>query len=126
MDVACNPWLLVGICTYGHCGDNVVDALIDEAMTIQCHWMNPGNIFKSVLAKQSCGVASTSDPFCIERVTGTLCFSFLLGIRRIELWSDLPNEGQGDLCGLELFIIIFLPLVAVQHLQRDIGSLSDE
>ena len=23
------PWLLVGICTYGHCGDGVVDALID-------------------------------------------------------------------------------------------------
>ena len=29
--VACNPWLLVGICTYGHCEDDVVDALIDEA-----------------------------------------------------------------------------------------------
>jgi hypothetical protein len=30
-DVACNPWLLVRICTYGHCGDNVIDALIYEA-----------------------------------------------------------------------------------------------
>ena len=30
-DVACNQWLLVGICTYGHCGDDVVDALINEA-----------------------------------------------------------------------------------------------
>jgi hypothetical protein len=30
-DVACNPWLLVGVCTYGHCGDDVIDALIDEA-----------------------------------------------------------------------------------------------
>ena len=30
-DVACNPWLLVEICTYSHCGDNVLDALIDEA-----------------------------------------------------------------------------------------------
>ena len=30
-DVACNQWLLVGICMYGHCGDDVVDALIDEA-----------------------------------------------------------------------------------------------
>ena len=29
--VACNPWLLVGKCTYGHCGDDIVDALIDEA-----------------------------------------------------------------------------------------------
>ena len=26
------PWLLVGICTYGHCGDDVVDALIEEAV----------------------------------------------------------------------------------------------
>ena len=31
LDVACNPWLLVGLCTYGHCGDDVVDALINEA-----------------------------------------------------------------------------------------------
>ena len=30
VDVACNSWLLVGKCTYGHCGDDVVDAL-DEA-----------------------------------------------------------------------------------------------
>jgi hypothetical protein len=29
--VACNPWLLVGICTYSHCGDNIVDSFIDEA-----------------------------------------------------------------------------------------------
>ena len=29
--VACYPWLLVGKCTYGHCGDDVIDALIDEA-----------------------------------------------------------------------------------------------
>ena len=28
-DVVCNTWLLVGICTYGHCGDGVVNALID-------------------------------------------------------------------------------------------------
>ena len=31
VDVACNSWLLVGVCTYGHCGDDVMDALIDEA-----------------------------------------------------------------------------------------------
>jgi hypothetical protein len=30
-DVACNPWLLVGVCIYSHCGDDVVNALIDEA-----------------------------------------------------------------------------------------------
>uniref|UniRef100_A0AAZ3QW65 C2 domain-containing protein n=1 Tax=Oncorhynchus tshawytscha TaxID=74940 RepID=A0AAZ3QW65_ONCTS len=30
-NVACNPWLLVGVCTYSHCGDNVLDTLIDEA-----------------------------------------------------------------------------------------------
>ena len=30
-DVACNPWFLVGKCTYSHCGDDVIDALIDEA-----------------------------------------------------------------------------------------------
>ena len=31
VDVACNPWLLVWVCTYGHCGDDVIDVLIDEA-----------------------------------------------------------------------------------------------
>jgi hypothetical protein len=31
-DVACNPWLLVGICTYSYCGDDIIDALIDEAV----------------------------------------------------------------------------------------------
>jgi hypothetical protein len=46
----------------------------------------------------------------------------LLGIGWIELWSDLPNEGQGDFCGLEIFIIFFFPLIAVQRLQKDIGS----
>jgi hypothetical protein len=54
------------------------------------------NIFQSVLAKQSCSVASaSSDHFCIEQVTGTSCFSFSLkaGFRRIELWSDLPTGG---------------------------------
>jgi hypothetical protein len=30
-DVACNPWLLVGLCTYGQYGDAVIDAVIDEA-----------------------------------------------------------------------------------------------
>jgi hypothetical protein len=30
-DVACNPWLLVEICTYGHCGEDVSNAFIDEA-----------------------------------------------------------------------------------------------
>jgi hypothetical protein len=30
-DIACKPWLLVGVCTYAHCGDDVIDALIDEA-----------------------------------------------------------------------------------------------
>jgi hypothetical protein len=29
--VAFNPWLLIWICTNGHCGDDVVDALINEA-----------------------------------------------------------------------------------------------
>ena len=29
-DVTCNPWLLAGVCTYGHCGDDVIDAIIDE------------------------------------------------------------------------------------------------
>ena len=37
------------------------------------------NIFQSVLAKQSCSVASaSSDHFRIDRVTGTSCFSFSL------------------------------------------------
>ena len=37
------------------------------------------NIFQSVLAKQSCSVASaSSDHFRIEHVTGTSCFEFLL------------------------------------------------
>ena len=30
-DVACNPWPLVGKCMYDHCGDDVVDGLINEA-----------------------------------------------------------------------------------------------
>jgi hypothetical protein len=30
-DVACNPWLLVGICMYDHCGDEVINTLINEA-----------------------------------------------------------------------------------------------
>ena len=30
-DVACNAWLLVGICTYTYVGDDIVNALIDEA-----------------------------------------------------------------------------------------------
>jgi hypothetical protein len=58
-----------------NCGDNVIDALIDEAGESQ-------NIFQSVLAKQSCSLAfASSDPFCIERVTGTSCFSLQAGIR---------------------------------------------
>ena len=31
VNVACNPWLLFGVCTYGHCGDDVIYALTDEA-----------------------------------------------------------------------------------------------
>ena len=31
-DVACNPWFLFEVCTYGHSGDDVIDALIDEAI----------------------------------------------------------------------------------------------
>ena len=43
------------------------------------------NIFQSVLAKQSCSVASaSSDHFRIERVTGTSFFSFLLVSRNQE------------------------------------------
>ena len=30
VNVACNPWLLFGVCTYSHCGDDVPDALIDD------------------------------------------------------------------------------------------------
>ena len=30
-DAACNPWLLVGVCMYDHCEDDIIDALIDEA-----------------------------------------------------------------------------------------------
>ena len=30
-DVACNPLFLVGICTYSHCGNDIANALIDEA-----------------------------------------------------------------------------------------------
>ena len=30
-DVACNRWLLVGLCMYSYCGDDVIDALIDKA-----------------------------------------------------------------------------------------------
>ena len=30
-NVACIPWLLVGVFTYSHCGDDVLDALIDKA-----------------------------------------------------------------------------------------------
>jgi hypothetical protein len=33
-NVACNPWLLVGVCTYSHCGDDVLDALIDKAIDL--------------------------------------------------------------------------------------------
>ena len=52
----CNPWLLVGICMYGHCGDDVVDALIlmklvtevvYSSMPLDESW----KIFWSVLAK---------------------------------------------------------------------------
>ena len=30
-DDACNPWFLVGICTYSHYGDDVINVHIDEA-----------------------------------------------------------------------------------------------
>ena len=30
-DAACNPRPLVGVCTYGCCGEDFIDALIDEA-----------------------------------------------------------------------------------------------
>ena len=45
-DVACNPWLLVGVCTYSHCVDDVIDALIESQLlmwcTPQCHRKSPG------------------------------------------------------------------------------------
>ena len=55
------------------------------------------NICQSVIAKQSCSLASaSSDHFFIDRVTSASCFNLCLyaGIRRIELWSDLPNGGR--------------------------------
>jgi hypothetical protein len=73
--------------TYGHCGDDAVDALIDEADKLRWYtpqWYTPQlnesrNIFQSALVKQSCSVASeSSDHFRIERVTGTSYFSFCL------------------------------------------------
>ena len=30
-NVAYNPWLLVGVCTYSHCVDDIINALINEA-----------------------------------------------------------------------------------------------
>jgi hypothetical protein len=43
------------------------------------------NMFQSVLAKQSCSIASAPpDHFCIERVTGTSCFYFFLVSRNQE------------------------------------------
>ena len=58
VNVSCHPWLLVGVCTYSHCGDNVLNALIDKAVTDVIYSSMPleesRNIFQSVLAKQSC------------------------------------------------------------------------
>ena len=64
MDVACNPWLLVGVCTYGHCGDNVIDALIDEA--------NDGcDVLLNAIGEIPDSLASaSSDHFFIDLVTG--------------------------------------------------------
>lgn len=55
-----------------HCGDDVINALIDGADVWGGVFFNAildesRNIFQSVLAKQSCSVAS-SDHFRIERV----------------------------------------------------------
>jgi hypothetical protein len=60
-NLACNPWLLVGICTYGHCRNNVVDALIEPMTEVVFSSMpldESRNIFQSVLAKQFCSIAS--------------------------------------------------------------------
>jgi hypothetical protein len=68
-----------GICTYGHCGDDVINALIDEVVYFSMPLEESRNIFQSVLAIQSCSVASaSSDQFRFERVTGTSCLSFCL------------------------------------------------
>jgi hypothetical protein len=54
-DVACYSLLLVGICTYIHYGDNVVDALINDA-----------------------NKSASSHHIHIEPVIGTSCLSFCL------------------------------------------------
>ena len=43
-DTACNPWFLVWILSYSHCGEDVVYAFIDEAYDCcgQCYRINPG------------------------------------------------------------------------------------
>ena len=33
VDDACNPWLLVGLCTYGHCGDDDANWCIQHVNT---------------------------------------------------------------------------------------------
>jgi hypothetical protein len=100
---------------YGHCEDDVVDALINEAVTDVLNSSMPSGesrVFQSVLAKQSCSLASTSsDHFCIECVTGTSCLSFFLsaGIRRIEILSDVPNRSLYDsLCKGDLEVFFFI------------------
>ena len=56
------------------------------------------NIFQSVLAKQSCSVASaSSDHFRIERVTGASCFSFCLE-DRIMVIFDKWRVGESFVC----------------------------
>jgi hypothetical protein len=64
------------------------------------------NIFQSMLAKQSCSLASASSGhFFIDRVTGAFCFNFCLqaGIRRIDYGQIWQMEGElCTLCGLKV------------------------
>ena len=76
------------VCTYGHSGDDVIDALIDEANYLCGVLLNAiGEIPEHipVCAKQSCSLASASfDHIFIDLVTGASFFKKILlaGIKR--------------------------------------------
>ena len=67
---------------YSHCGDDIVDAPINEASDVVNSTVLSDeylNIFQTVLVKKSCSLASaSSDHFRIERFTGTSCLSTCL------------------------------------------------
>jgi hypothetical protein len=76
---------------YGLCGDDVIDAPINEAGDwYQILLDDSQNIFQSVLVKQFCSLASaSSDHFRVEHVTGTSCLSYG------QIWQI---EGDLEFC----------------------------